>query len=115
MSKQDQLPAAFAELQRYVPIWAGHTVNDRIAARGHCSMEEITAFYDAAIVRAPEMLTYLEQFDLFDMPPEAGCLTRLLMGLAQASVAVEIQGQPMPPKTTFPLGVSLLSGVAPFG
>jgi len=49
------------------------------------------------------------------MPEDVGRLMQLLLGLAQSSIAVEIQGQPLPPKTSYPLAVRLVSGVAPYG
>lgn len=115
MKHETTLPPAFAELEKFAAIWAKPSVDERIFVRGTNSMESITDFYDAAIVRAEEMLTYLDQFPLHDMPVDAANLLKLLLGLAQASVAVEIQGQPLPPKTTHPLGVHLVSGIAPFG
>lgn len=78
-------------------------------------MSEIQAFYNAAIDRAGDILHYLDQFPLGDMPGDAERLMQLLLGLAQSSIAVEIQGQPLPPKTTYPLAVRLISGVEPFG
>lgn len=112
---QPMLPPQFGELERFVSMWAGFTLNERMDARGRNSMAEIREFYDAAIVRAEEMLAYLKPFPLDNLPEQAGCVLRLLLGLVHASIAVEIQGQPLPPKTTFPLGVHLISGIAPFG
>jgi hypothetical protein len=110
-----KLPSAFAELEPFVEVWAKPTVNERLAARGTSSMAEITAFYDAMIVRGDDALAYLDGFNLNDMPEDAACLMQLLLGLVQASVAVEIQRQPLPPGTTFPFHVSLISGAEPFG
>lgn len=115
MTETRHLPAAFADLEPFVPVWAKPTVNERLAARGTSSMEEITAFYDAMIVRADEVLAYLDGFDLYDMPEDAAILMQLLLALVQASVAVEIQRQPLPPRTKFPFHVSLVSGAEPFG
>lgn len=115
MTTTIQLPEAFADLQPFVAKWAKPTTNERLAARCASSMEEIRTFYDAAIVRAEAALDYLDRLDLHDLSEDAACLMQLLLGLVQASIAVEIQGQPLPPKTTAPLGVSLVSGAAPFG
>ncbi len=115
MTRTVTLPDQFAELERFVPVWAKPTVNERVDARCSLTMPEIQEFYGAAIERASEMLEYLEQFSLHDMPEDAGRLMQLLMALVQASVAVEIQGQPLPPKTDYPFPVKLVSGVAPYG
>ena len=110
-----QLPAQFADLERFVAFWARSSVDGRVDSRCSSSMDAISEFYDATIPRAAAMVEYLDQFPLYDMPESAGCLMRLLLALAHASIAVEIQGQPLPPQTTYPLGVKLISGVAPFG
>jgi hypothetical protein len=115
MSSDTMLPSGFADLERFVEHWAKPTVNERVDARCRSSMAEITEFYDALIVRAGDILDYLDQFPLHDMPEDAGRLTQLLLALVQASVAVEIQGQPLPPKTDYPFRVELVGGVAPFG
>lgn len=115
MTEARKLPATFAELEPFAPVWAKPTVDERLAARGTSTMEEITAFYDAMIVRADEVLSYLDQFALYDMPEDAACLMQLLLALVQASVAVEIQKQPLPPRTSFPFHVSMVSGAEPFG
>ena len=115
MSDAITLPAQFSDLERFVALWAKPTVNERVDARCRSSMAEITEFYDALIVRAGDILDYLDQFPLDDMPDDAARLAQLLLALVQASVAVEIQGQPLPPKTEYPFRAELIGGVAPFG
>lgn len=115
MSVGETLPSQFADLQIYVDRWAVDSVDERIALRGTTPMADIRQFYDAAIVRASEMLDYLDPMPLHELEGPDACVMKLLLGLAQASIAVEIQGQPLPPKTTHPLGVHLVSGVTPFG
>ncbi|MGD9663785.1 MAG: hypothetical protein AB7U34_01030 [Novosphingobium sp.] len=115
MTESRKLPDGFAELEQFVDVWAKPTVNERLAARGTSSMEEITAFYDATIARGDDILNYLDDFDLYDLPDDAARLMLLLLALVQASVAVEIQRQPLPPRTSFPFHVSLVSGAEPFG
>jgi len=109
------LPLQFSDLERFAAHWAKPTVNERVDARCRSTMAEISEFYDAVIVRADDILTYLDAFPLHDMPEDAARLAQLLLALVQASVAVEIQGQPLPPKTDYPFRVELDGGVAPFG
>ena len=115
MKKETKLPPGFEDLEQFVAMWAKPTVNERIDARWGGSMGDIQEFYDAAIDRAPQMLEYLNTLPLYDLPEDAGRLLQLLLGLAQCSISVEIQGQPLPPKTSYPLAVRLVSGVQPFG
>ena len=115
MTGQAELPDAFADLERFVAKWAKPTTDERLAARTASTMDEITAFYDAMIVRADAALAHLEPFDLHALPAREATLLQLLLALVQASMAVEIQRQPLPPKTRHPLGVSLVGGAIPFG
>lgn len=115
MSDANMLPAQFADLERFVAHWAKPTVDERVDARCRSTMAEITEFYDVLIERASDILDYLDQFPLHEMPEDAARLAQLLLALVQASVAVEIQGQPLPPKTEYPFRVELVGGVAPFG
>lgn len=109
------LPPAFADLERFVPYWACSTVNERIDARCKNTMPDIRAFYDAMIVRAADMLAHLENGAMHELAEDDATLLKLLLALAHAAIAVEIQQQPLPPKTTYPFRVKLVSGVAPFG
>jgi hypothetical protein len=115
MTEASRLPTGFGALEPFVAKWAKPTVNERLNARCVSSMEEIRAFYDVAIEHASDILVYLDQFSLDEMPDQAGCLMQLLLALAHASVAVEIQGKPLPTNCRYPLGVFLKNGVSPFG
>lgn len=115
MTAKLPVPPQFVDLERFVPYWAADTVDGRVDARCRCSMEEIREFYDAMILRAPAVMDYLDGFTLADLPEEGGTMLRLMLGLAHASIAVEIQQQPLPPKTEYPFRVRLVAGVAPFG
>ena len=110
-----QLPARFSELQRFTGLWAAETTNARIAARSSSDMLAIRAFYDAAVPRLAEALAYCAQFPLLEMPAEAANLYRLMLGLAQATIAVEIHGQPRAPGTPWPNSIVLEQGAVPFG
>lgn len=46
---------------------------------------------------------------------DAERLMQLLPGLAQASIAVEVQGQPLPRKATYPIAMQSVAGFEPFG
>lgn len=115
MSALDSLPPEFSDLEPFVNAWAKSSVNERLDARFGSSLAEVQSFYDVAIDRAGAMLEYLDQFRLDAMPEDAGRLMQLLLGLAHASVAVEIQRQLLPRNAKLPIPVRLVSGVEPFG
>jgi len=111
----DVLPAGFADLAPFVPVWAQSTVSARIAARCNAPMHEIRAFYDAAEPRLEAMLSYLDGVQLDAMDPADARLLQLALGLVQAAVAVEINGAPIRPGTPWPNSIRVIAGPRPFG
>lgn len=115
MSVRTTLPPGFAELEPFVDQWAGPTVNARMYARCSADMASIRRFYDVATARGAEALEYCAQFPLDAMPDDAALLFRLILGLGQASIAVELHGQPRAPGTPWPNSITLQRGPSPFG
>jgi len=111
----DRLPPQFAELQPFVDHWARPTTNERVAARSVLSQTEIRAFYDAMVPRLNDAIDYIDSVGLHALTPEADVLTRLVLGLGQASIAVEVHGAPIKPGTVFPHGIRVERGPVPFG
>ena len=73
------LPAAFADLEPYAQ-WSLPTESERFAMRLSSSMDELQAFYDAALPRLDAAVAYLDEFPLDALPDDAagssGCTTR---------------------------------------
>lgn len=111
----DQLPPQFAELQPFVDHWARPTTNERVAARSVLYQADIRAFYDAAVPRLNEAIDYIDSIGLHALTPHAETLTRLVLGLGQASIAIEIHDAPIKPGTVFPHGIRVERGPVPFG
>ena len=57
-------------------------------------MDEITAFFQAMLPRMEEILPYLDQFALENVPEEVQRLFYLTLSLAEVAPAVENFGQP---------------------
>jgi len=109
------LPGGFEELQEFLGTWDGATTDERVAIRVACPMPEIRRFYDAATPRAEAALDLLSSRPLDALTFEEQALLRLMLGLAQASVAVEIHGAPGAPNAPPKHGVHVEHGPAPFG
>lgn len=109
------LPAGFAALEPFLGRWDGETGMARMEVRSTASMAEIRAFYDVAIDHAEAALAYLDRFPLDALPEDAARLLRLMLGLVQASMAVEIHGQSRAPGAPWPSGVTIVQGLQPFG
>jgi len=114
-NSENRLPPGFTDLEPYVAFWAGETTTARWRARCTASMDEIRAFYDAALSRGEDALAYLEAFPIDALTPEAARLMRLVLALAQAAMAVEIHGQPRAPGTPWPNSLSIERGAQPYG
>jgi hypothetical protein len=70
------------------------TSAERNQKRLGSSMDEITAFYNALLPRLEEILAYLDQFSVQEMPQDARRLMFLALSLAEVSIAVELFHEP---------------------
>ena len=88
-----RLPEQFQDLEQWM-AWSLETEGERSDHRQASAMEDITAFYEAMLARMDEVLPYLEQFSLEDLPDDARRLFYLTLSLAEVAPAVEQFGQP---------------------
>jgi hypothetical protein len=100
------LPTEFAELEPFVP-WSLEREAARYAKRLASTLDELQTFYDAAFPRLEEIMTYLDQFDIGALPPDAGRLLWLSYSLVNVSFPVEVWRQPRVPDS----GAALLDMV----
>lgn len=89
----DQLPGAFADLERFVPVWAVSSMRERLALRVESSPENRLAFYQAMTPRAEAILDHLNMFDLDALPEGCERLLSLMLTLAEISMTEEVMGQ----------------------
>lgn len=99
MTIEAMLPEQFAELEPFARDWALSDGGERYERRLASSMAELQAFYDAVFPRAEEMMSYLDQFELDDLPEKALHLMWLLYSLSIVSLAVDIFKQPKVPES----------------
>jgi hypothetical protein len=90
------LPGDFTDLEPFAD-WAIPTERARYAKRLSSSMDELQAFYDAAIPRLEAATSYLEQFEMDAMPDQAKRLLWLFCSLVTVSFPVEVWRQPRVP------------------
>jgi hypothetical protein len=90
------LPADFADLEPFA-AWAIPTEKARYAKRLSSTIEELQAFYDAALPRMEAATSYLEQFDMDELPDDAKNLLWLYCALVTVSFPVEVWRQPRVP------------------
>jgi hypothetical protein len=91
-----RLPVEFADLEPFAD-WALPPERERYAKRLSSTMDELRAFYDAALPRLEDAASYLEQLPLDDLPDDARHLLQLCYPLINVSVPVEAWHQPRVP------------------
>jgi hypothetical protein len=84
----EQLPSEFADLEVFSD-WALPTEPERYAKRLSSSMEELQAFYDAAIPHLEDAAVYLDRFPLDALPDNERRLLHLCYSLINISFPVE--------------------------
>ena len=87
------LPEAFGDLEQW-STWALGTERERSDKRQASTIEELKAFYDVMLARTDEALSYIDQFPLDNLPPDAQRLLLLTLSLAEVAPAIEQFGQP---------------------
>ena len=110
-----RLPEGFTDLEPWLDSWGLPTTAERHAVRCNATMEEIRAFYDAMTARADEACDLIDSHPLDALPPPVSNLMALVLGLAQAHVAVEIHGTPRAPNTPWPNSLKIVRGLSMLG
>ena len=90
------LPPDFADLEPFAG-WAISTEKARYDKRLASTIDELQKFYDAALPRMDAATSYLEQFDMNDLPEDAKHLLWLYCALVTVSFPVEVWRQPRVP------------------
>jgi hypothetical protein len=89
------LPDEFADVEPFAARWClDGSEPKRYQARLASSMADMTAFYDAAFPRLRDAMTYLDKFDLRDLPERELNLLHLIYSLITVALPVEVWGQP---------------------
>ncbi len=90
------LPTEFADLTPYTD-WILPTEPERYNKRLNSSMDQMQTFYDAAINRLEDAITYCDQYPINDLPDPARELMHLMQSLIMVSFPVEVWKQPRVP------------------
>ena len=102
------VPEQFAFLEPFVATWGElRTQDERYRRRQELSQGELEAFHAALAPRLEEVFTHLDRFDPMALPEAEALLFRVVLGLTEASQAVEIFGQPRVPYAPFPHSVNM--------
>lgn len=100
------LPSGFEFLESFAAVWGDlRTQNERYLKRQSLPFEELKAFHATLAPRLEEVFSYLDGFAPDALPEPEALLFRTVLGLTEASQAVEIFGQPRVPYAPFPHSV----------
>jgi len=91
-----------AEIQDYVDQWSLATETDRIKKRTGSTLEELTAFYEAVLPRLREIILFLDQFPLKQIPAAYLPLTYVALSMIEVDQAVNKWKSPILPEAVDP-------------
>jgi hypothetical protein len=102
------LPEQFSFLEPFAATWGDlHSQNERYLKRQQLSYADLEAFHLALSGRLEEVFSYLDGFDPDALPEPEARLYRTVLGLTEASQAVEVFGQPRVPYAPYPHSVPM--------
>lgn len=88
------LPEQFADLAPYCSKWLVANSQERNALRITATMDEINAFYNSVLPRAPEILDHLRVLQLGALDSRNENLLKLMLAFAEIGPCVEWFGAP---------------------
>lgn len=92
------LPAHLAAFASQAAEWALATQNERQHKRLHSSREALKSFYTAAMPVLQDILAYVDQFPLGEIPPEGQPVFHIALSLAEVAPHIELyRGDPKVP------------------
>ena len=83
--KMNLLPEKFSDLGPFARLWAFETELQRSERRWSASVKEYQEFYDAAFPRLDDILAYLDQYKVGEIPDEVLPLYHLALAFAEAA------------------------------
>ena len=83
------LPAQFADLERFTDKWVLTTEAARHHTRLNSTFEELKDLYDTMLPRMEEIILYLNNFKLGELPEKEDNLMKLALGFMEVTCAVE--------------------------
>jgi hypothetical protein len=85
----------FSDLDALVAEWGLPTWYERLLKRAHTPMEELRAFHAAMVPRLEEIIQFLNQWPLEQIPDEYMPLSYAALAVCEADGAVETWKQPL--------------------
>ena len=84
------LPASFVDLEIFVPEWALKSEAARFQKLHQVTLAQLRLFYDALLPRMEEILLYLNQYKIQELPTDAKILFHLAMTFAETAHPIDL-------------------------
>lgn len=94
-----KLPSQFAAFESLAVVWACATERERHTLRLTSEFEQLKQLYDAVLPELEQIVAYLNQFPMGELPEQEQNLLYLALSCMEVTLAVEAHGQ-----TTVPGG-----------
>ncbi|MER7930111.1 hypothetical protein ABTY96_44545 [Streptomyces sp. NPDC096057] len=85
-----ELPAEFADLERFVDRWRLRDSQQRMAAMLAADIEELRELCTVMLPRIEAVVSHLNTFPLDDMPPQEQALFELALTFAEVTHPVDL-------------------------
>jgi hypothetical protein len=103
MSMSTTLPSGFEYLEPFAATWGDlRTQSERYLKRQSLPYADLAAFHAVLAPRLEEVFQYLDRFPMDALPEPEARLFRTVLGMTEASQAVEIFGQSRVPNAPYP-------------
>jgi hypothetical protein len=84
----------FTELEEFVAAWGLPTAHERLIKRSNATMAEIQSFYDVVTPRLEEIIDFLNQYPIDDIPEECLSLSYTALAVCEIDDAVNVWHAP---------------------
>ena len=84
------IPEQFASLRPFVQGWALASEEERYAKLHSVTLDELRAFYEAMMARLPEVLAFLDNYPLDQLPVEATTVMDLAQTFAHTAHPLDL-------------------------
>ena len=86
-----KLPEAFADLQPFVAEWALANERERFLKLHAVTIAQLRGFYDAMLPRLEQVLQYLNEWKIAELPEDARTLYDLAVTFAETAHPVDLK------------------------
>ena len=84
----------FSELNSFIDIWGLDSAHSRLLKRATADLSELNTFYEAVSLRLDEIIEFLNQFPIDDIPDEFKPLSYMTLAICEVDDAIHMWRTP---------------------